>query len=151
VLRHHHLKPGNIKASGDPISGRLAMLTNDDVTMSRCRPAQRQTELYRNASADEILFIHKGKGTLHTMFGPLSFKPFDYIVIPRCVTYRIEFDAGAQPDLLVIEASGSIGIPPRYLNPDCQLRLGAPYYERDFHGPADVAVMDKEQETTVLI
>jgi homogentisate 1,2-dioxygenase len=151
ALRHHHLKTGHMKPAGDPINGRVPIVTNDDVTMLRCRPAQRQTELYRNASADEVLFIHKGKGTLHTMFGPLPFKPFDYVVIPRCVTYRVEFDPGAQPDLLVIEGGGSIVIPPRYLNPDGQLRLGAPFYERDFHGPADVAIMDKEQETTVLI
>src|SRR6267378_1507458 len=45
ALRHHHLKSGNIKAAGDPITGRVALLSNDDVTMLRCRPAQRQTEL----------------------------------------------------------------------------------------------------------
>ncbi len=151
TLRHHHLKTGTIKTAGDPVTGRLPLLANDDVILLRCRPAQRQAELFRNASADEVLFIHQGKGTLHTMFGPLAFKPFDYVVIPRCMTYRVEFDAGAQPDLFIIEATGNIGIPPRYLNPDGQLRLGAPYYERDFHGPGDVSVIDKEQETTVLI
>jgi homogentisate 1,2-dioxygenase len=151
TLRHHHLRSAQLKPAGDPISGRIAMLVNDDVILHRCRPAQRQNELYRNASADEILFIHKGKGTLHTMFGLLPFKPYDYIVIPRCMTYRVEFEAGAQPDLLVIEGAGSIGIPPRYLNADGQLRLGAPYYERDLHGPADINVVDKEQETTVII
>jgi homogentisate 1,2-dioxygenase len=151
VLRHHHLKTGAIKPAGDPITGRIPLLTNADVTMARCRPAQRQTELYRNAVADEVLFVHQGQGTLHTLFGPLPFKPFDYIVIPRCTTYRIEFETGSQPDLLVLEAAGNIGIPPRYLNPDGQLRLGAPYYERDFHGPEQTSAIDKDQETTALI
>jgi homogentisate 1,2-dioxygenase len=152
VLRHHHLKSGGLKPGGDPISGRVPMLVNDDVVLARCRPAQRQAELYRNADADEVIFVHQGKGTLHTMFGPLPFKPFDYIVIPRCTTCRIEFDAGAQPDLLVIEAaSGNVVIPQRYLNPDGQIRLGAPYSERDFHGPTETAVVDREQDTTVLI
>jgi homogentisate 1,2-dioxygenase len=151
ALRHHHLKTGTLKPSGDPITGRIPLLANDDVILHRARPSQRQNELFRNAGADEVLFIHRGKGTLHTMFGPLSFKPFDYVVIPRCTTYRVEFDAGAQPDLLVIEATGNIGIPPRYLNADGQLRLGAPYYERDLHGPADVGIVDKEQETAIVI
>ncbi len=151
MLRHHHLRTGAIKPGGDPLTGRIPLLVNDDVSLLRCRPAQRQTELYRNAGADEVLFIHQGKGTLHTMFGPLPFKPFDYVVIPRCTTYRVELDAGAQPDLLIIEAAGNIGFPPRYLNPDGQLRMGAPYYERDLHGPTDVQVIDKEQETAVLI
>src|SRR5262245_31965321 len=151
ALRHHHLKTGALKSAGDPVTGRVPILANDDVTLARCRPAQRQAELYRNATADEVVFVHRGKGTLHTMFGPLPFKPFDYVVIPRCTTYRVEFDAGEQPDLLVIESPGDIHIPERYLNPDGQLKLGAPYYERDLHGPEQVGVIDREQETTVLL
>src|SRR6478672_9513864 len=52
-LRHHHLKTGRLPAAGDPVSGRVPMLANADVVMSRCRPAQPQAELYRNAMADE--------------------------------------------------------------------------------------------------
>jgi homogentisate 1,2-dioxygenase len=150
-LRHHHIKTGALKPAGDPITGRAPILTNADVTMLRCRPATRQAELFRNAVCDEVLFIQAGQGTLHTMFGPLPFKPFDYVVIPRCTTYRIEFDATAEPDLLVIESSSNVAIPERYLNPDGQLRLGAPYYERDFHGPEQVGVIDKEQDVSILI
>ena len=151
ALRHHHLKSGQMPAVGDPIAGRVPLLFNDDVVMSRCRPAQPQAELYRNAAADEVLFIHKGKGTLTSMFGVLPFKPFDYVVVPHCTTYRLDFDQSVQPDLLVIEASNNIVIPPRYLNPDGQIRLGAPYSERDFHGPTDSLIIDREQETPVLI
>jgi homogentisate 1,2-dioxygenase len=151
VLRHHHFRTGALKASGDPITGRLPLLVNDDVLLARCRPAQRQAELYRNAAADEVLFIHQGRGTLHTMFGPLPFRPFDYVIIPHCTTYRLEFETGDQPDLLVIEATGNIAIPPRYLNSDGQLRLGAPFYERDLHGPENVNVVDRDQDVTVLI
>jgi homogentisate 1,2-dioxygenase len=121
------------------------------VILARCRPTQAQGELYRNATHDELLFVHRGSGRLETMFGVLPFKPFDYVVIPRCTTYRIDFDAGAPPDLLVIEAAGNFAIPPRYLNPDGQLRLGAPYYERDLHGPTETLVIDREADTPVLI
>jgi homogentisate 1,2-dioxygenase len=151
VLRHYHLKTGEIKAAGDPIRGRVPLMTNADVTIGRCRPAQPQQELYRNATADEVLFVHKGIGTLHSMYGPLPFKPFDYIVIPRCTTYRLEFDNGEQPDLLVVEAAQSVVIPPRYLNPEGQLRLGAPFSERDLHGPTQTVAVDREQDTTVVI
>src|SRR5258708_34546060 len=114
----------------DPSSRCVPLVLNGDVVMSRCRPGQAQEELSRMAAADEVLFIHRGLGTLHTMFGPLLFKPFDYIVIPRCTTYRLEFDRAIQPDLLVIEASNSIVIPPRNLNPDAQTRLSPPYRPR---------------------
>ena len=67
--------------------------------------------------------MHHGKGTLHTMFGPLPFRDGDYVVIPRTTTYRIVFEGDA--DLLVIESAGTLTIPPHYLNPDGQIRLGA--------------------------
>jgi homogentisate 1,2-dioxygenase len=151
VLRHHHLKTGNIPVKGDPITGRLPLLHNADVTIHRCRPASPQAELYRNADADEILFIHKGSGTLSSLFGTLPFRPFDYVVVPRCTTYRLEFDAGTQPDLLILESAGSVVIPPHYLNPDGQLRLGAPYSERDLHGPTGPLLIERETDTTVLV
>jgi homogentisate 1,2-dioxygenase len=149
VLRHHHLKSNKMPKSGDPISGRVPILWNEDVSLARCRPAQAQDELFRNASADEIIFVHHGKGTLHTMFGPLPFRACDYIVIPRTTTYRIVFEGDA--DLLVIEAAGTVRVPPQYLNPDGQLRMGAPYSERDLHGPTQLHFIDKAEPTPVVI
>jgi homogentisate 1,2-dioxygenase len=151
ALRHHHLKSGRLPPAGDPVTGRVPLLTNDDVTLWRCRPAEPQAELYRNASADEVVFVHKGQGTLTSMFGALPFRPYDYVVIPRTTTYRIDFDPGTQPDLLVIESAGTVVVPPRYLNPDGQLRLGAPYSERDLHGPAQTLVVDREEDVAVVI
>jgi homogentisate 1,2-dioxygenase len=151
TLRHHHLTSGHMARSGDPVTGRVVLMTNDDVSLARCRPERPQAELYRNASADEVLFIHKGRGTLTSMFGALPFKPFDYIVIPHCTTYRLDFDPEMQPDLLVIESANNVTVPPRYLNPDGQLRLGAPFSERDLHGPSETVIFDREQDTTVVI
>jgi homogentisate 1,2-dioxygenase len=150
-LRHHHLKSGQMKPAGDPITGRVPLLVNADVTLARCRPVQPQAELYRNACADELLFIHKGQGTLSSMFGVLPFKPFDYVVVPHCTTYRLDFEPGVPPDLLVLEAANNLVIPPRYLNPDGQLRLGAPFAERDLHGPRELLPQDRDQDTTILI
>jgi homogentisate 1,2-dioxygenase len=151
TLRHHHLVSGRMERTGDAITGRVPLMFNEDVSLARCRPAQPQAELYRNASADEVLFVHKGRGTLTSMFGVLPFKPFDYILVPHCTTYRLDFDPEIQPDLLVIEASNNVVIPPRYLNPDGQIRLGAPFAERDLHAPTETVVYDREQDTTVLI
>jgi homogentisate 1,2-dioxygenase len=151
ALQHHHFKTAQMKATGDPQNGRVPLLVNDDVIMSRCRPSQAQTELYRNAAADEVIFVHQGSGVLHSLFGPLPVRPHDYVVIPRCTTYRLDFDAASKPDLLIMESAGAVGLPARYLNPDGQIRMGAPYSERDFHGPSELAVLDREQDVTVLI
>ena len=151
TLRHHHVKTRSMPRSGDPIDGRVLLFGNNDVTLARCRPERGQEELFRNADADEVVFVHRGRGLLHTMFGPLPFRDFDYVVIPRTTTYRFEFEAGCGPDLLVIESRGSLTIPAKYVNPDGQLKMGAPYSERDFHGPSEINVIDREQETSVLV
>jgi homogentisate 1,2-dioxygenase len=188
VLRHHHLKTLAMPAGGDPVTGRVPLFTNADVTLWRCRPTQPQAELFRNALADEIVFVHKGGGRLVTHFGVLHFKPCDYVVIPRCTTYRFEFDTphpvapqptsptrgevagntsplvgevgtrsvpgggtSEQPDLLVIESPRPVGFPDRYLNPDGQFRLGAPFCERDLHGPTELAPIDQDGDVSVVI
>lgn len=151
-LRHIHLKTKALPAQGDPIHGRVAMFANADVTIWRCRPTQTQAELYRNAAADEVIFLHHGGGTLYTQFGTLPINPFDYLVIPKTTTYRIEFDRSAgQPDLLVVESPSAVGFPPRYLNPDGQFRLGAPFCERDLRGPVNIATVDDTTDVPVLI
>ena len=149
TLRHQHLKTGTLPRGGDVVTGRVPLYANADVVIARCRPANPQAELYRNAIADEILFVHRGRGRLLTHFGILPVKPCDYVVIPKCTTYLLELDADA--DLLVIEAVGNVGFPARYLNPDGQFRLGAPYGERDIHGPNELLTWDRDAETPVLI
>jgi homogentisate 1,2-dioxygenase len=81
-LRHVHTKTGAIPTKRDPITGRIPIYANTDVVVSRCRPATDQIELFRNASADEIIFLHRGRGRLLTMFGAMPIRPFDYVVIP---------------------------------------------------------------------
>ncbi len=46
---------------------------------------------YKNADADELLFVHRGKGTLKTMLGEIPFGYGDYILIPRGMIYQISF------------------------------------------------------------
>ena len=70
TLRHHHLKSGGMKAAGDPVTGRVPLFANSDVVLARCRPATPQAALFRNVSADEIIFVHRGSGMLHTSIRP---------------------------------------------------------------------------------
>src|SRR4051812_25990768 len=49
TLRHYHLRTGHLKTVGDPVMGRIPLLSNADVVLGRCRPSQVQGELYRNA------------------------------------------------------------------------------------------------------
>jgi len=150
-LRHVHLATGALGRAGDVVDGRIAMFFNAEVVISRCRPAGPQRELFRNARDDEVLFVHAGTGRLETMFGSLPFRPLDYVVIPKCTTYRVDFDDPTAADLLVVEARGTIRFPKRYLNPDGQLRLGAPYGERDIRGPESPVPIDAEGRHTIVV
>jgi hypothetical protein len=104
ALRHIHLKTAKIDRVQDAIHGRLPLFQNADVRISRSRPALQQEFFYRNAAQDELWFVRSGTGRLLSMFGSVPFRDFDYLVIPRCTTIRIEFDAIDQADLLIVES-----------------------------------------------
>lgn len=150
-LRHVHVKTKEMARAGDPIRGRVPMFFNADCLIARCRPTIQQAEFYRNAQQDEMIFVHSGTGRLESMYGELPFGPMDYLIVPKCTTYRLVFDNVAQADLLVVEARGTLGFPPRYINPDGQFRLGAPFCERDLRGPNLVKPCAEEGEYPVLI
>lgn len=147
AMRMRHVKTSGRKPKGDPITGRIVLFGNADCEMSICIPAEPMNYHYKNAMGDECIFIHHGSGTVYSTFGTLKFKPKDYILMPKGVTYRMEFDQhpplpegeGAEhPRFLVIEtANGShIGPPPRYISKrTSQFLEHAPYCERDLQPP----------------
>jgi homogentisate 1,2-dioxygenase len=73
----------------DPEGMPVAFLGNHDVTLYVSRRSEPMPFYYRNADGDELIFVHRGKGTVETDFGPMTFEPGDYLVLPRAVTYRI--------------------------------------------------------------
>jgi homogentisate 1,2-dioxygenase len=150
-LRHRHIKTQNLPRGGEPILGRVPLLFNDDMACHRCRPAEPQQALYRNGAADEVIFIHGGGGTLESSYGKLRYRQDDYLVIPRGTIYRLVADDVSREDHLILESHSAVRIPERYLNPQGQIKLGAPYGERDFHGPSELLRIDKEGPTEVLV
>ncbi len=150
VKRHYHLKAARVAAGGDPISGRRPLLVNSDVTISVCRPTQAMDYLYRPGDRDEVIFVHLGTGTLETWQGDVAFGDGDYLVIPRGCTYRFTFagksDGDALARMLVVRTPSMIRVPSRYMNPAGQLRLGAPFYERDLRPPARLTTHNESSE-----
>src|SRR5204862_98100 len=126
-LRHHHLKTANIPRRGDLYTSRIPMLFNQDMTAYRAKPAKAydKFEYYKNGGADEIIFVFKGGGVVETLFGKLPYRAEDYIVIPRGITYRIVPNEVEEADYLILESSGPVRIPPRYLNHDGHIKMGS--------------------------
>jgi homogentisate 1,2-dioxygenase len=135
VHAHAHLEGFRIQAHGDAITGRQWLLVNDDVRIGLLVPQQPQQALFSNGSADDVLFVHQGSGTLHSQFGRLPFGRHDYVVIPRGTMYRLDFDRLEEARVLVLEVSGWVDSPARYRSRTGQLTEFAPYSERDFRGP----------------
>jgi homogentisate 1,2-dioxygenase len=149
-LRHVHLRTAQLPRCGNIVTGRVPLLFNDELTCLRCRPSEMQAELYRNGAADEIIFIQSGKGTVLTNYGQLSYRRGDYVVIPRATAYQFRPHDAAQEDYMILECNSPVRLPRRYFNPDGQLMLGAPYYERDFHGPSKLEPVDDPTPTPIL-
>lgn len=92
ALHHRHLRTRELPAMGDPVSGRVPLLVNEDVSLGFCRPERPMDYFYKNADGDDLLFVHQGAGRLESMFGTLPFGEGDYLVIPRGIIYRVVFD-----------------------------------------------------------
>jgi len=135
VHEHCHLEGWRLQGHGDVVSGRQWLLANEDIRIGLAVPTAAQEVLYVNGSADEILFIHSGAGTLHTQFGSLPFSKHDYVVIPRGTIHRIELDTLIDVRILCLEITGLVDTPDRYRTRNGQLNEMAPYSERDFRVP----------------
>ncbi len=143
ALEPYHLRLGELDAGSDPVTGRRALLGNQDVTL--CWVSSRSSsDLYRNAAGDELVYVFSGSGELESVFGTLRFSEGDYIVIPASTTHRWSIEPGGSAELLVLEARGHIGIPPRYLTETGQLKEGAPFSERDLRAPEGPLVREDE-------
>jgi homogentisate 1,2-dioxygenase len=150
-LRHTSLLGFNIKPQKDYLESRKIVLVNSDLQISLAAPTESMTTyFYKNSQADEVLFIHKGSGTLKTGFGKIYFKYGDYIVVPRGTIYQIEFN-DADNRLFIIESFSPIHFPKRYQNKYGQLMEHAPFCERDIVRPTDLETFDETGDFKVLI
>ena len=150
-LRHTSLLGFNIKPQKDYLESRKIVLVNSDLQISLAAPTESMTTyFYKNSQADEVLFIHKGSGTLKTGFGKIYFKYGDYIVVPRGTIYQIEFN-DADNRLFIIESFSPIHFPKRYQNKYGQLMEHSPFCERDIVRPTDLETFDETGDFKVLI
>ncbi len=130
----------------DYLDSRISVLFNNDVHISLAAPTKSQTEyFYKNADADEMIFVHRGTGTLKTLMGNLRFGYGDYLVIPRGMIYQIHFD-DADNRLFILDSYQPIYTPKRYRNYFGQLLEHSPFCERDMRGPEELEVNDEKGE-----
>jgi homogentisate 1,2-dioxygenase len=145
------LKGFQLLPEEDFLESRKVVLFNSDVHIGLAAPRTSMTAyFYKNADADELLFVHKGSGTLKTMLGEIPFKYGDYILIPRGIIYQIQFDS-TDNRLLITESYHPIYTPKRYRNWFGQHLEHSPYCERDFKLPQNLQTHDETGEFLIKI
>lgn len=144
MLKHRSFEGFRIKPADDFLESRVPVLVNADCHIVLAAPRQSMTDyFFKNADADEVLFVHEGSGTIQTMYGNLKFGYGDYLVIPRGTIYQLQFDT---PDnrLFIVESFSPVRFPGRYLSKYGQLLEHAPFCERDIRAPRDLVTIDEK-------
>ena len=140
-----------VAAEDDYIKSRKVLFVNDDLHIGLASPKKGTKDyFFKNADADELIFVHRGNGKLNTMYGNITFAYGDYLVIPRGTVYTIEFD-GEDNKLLFIESFSPIETPSRYRNQYGQFLEHSPYCERDLKLPKDLITHDEQGEFKINI
>lgn len=135
----------------DFIKSRVYTLFNNDVYLASAAPKKSMTDyFYKNADADEVLFIHEGSGTLKTLYGDIPFEYGDYLVIPRGVIYQMHFNTESNR-IFITESFSPIRPPKRYINSFGQLLEHSPYCERDIKLPQLTQTHDELGDFLVMI
>ena len=146
MLKHRSFEGFNIKPSKDWLLSRKPVLVNNDCQISLAAPQESMKDYYfKNADADEVVFVHEGKGVLRSMYGDLPFGDGDYLVIPRGTIYLIEFE-GANNRVFLVESFSPVRFPKKYLSKYGQLLEHSPYCERDIRPPQSLQTFEEQGE-----
>ncbi len=145
------LKGFEIKPTADFLESRKTVLLNSDCQIGLAAPTESLTTyFYKNADADELIFIHKGKGKLRTFMGNIHFEYGDYLIIPRGMIYQIEFES-SDNRLFYVESYAPYYTPKRYKSSSGQLLEHSPFCERDFKLPTELETHDEKGDFIVKI
>ncbi|MDX2072299.1 MAG: homogentisate 1,2-dioxygenase [Haliscomenobacter sp.] len=145
------LKGFEIIPQDDFLQSRTSLLVNNDIHIGLAAPKQSlRSYFYKNVDADELLFVHRGKGTLRTQLGNIPFEYGDYLLIPRGMIYQIDFER-EDNRLLYAESFHPIYTPKRYRNWFGQLLEHSPFCERDYKLPQDLETFDEKGDFVIKI
>ena len=137
-IQSYKLRGFEVAPQDDFLESRKIVLTNSDCHIVLAAPRKSTTDyFYKNTDSDEMIFIHQGSGKLRTIYGNLDFKYGDYLIIPRGIIYKIDFDT-EENRLFIVESHSPIYTPKQYRNWFGQLLEHSPYCERDIRRPYEL-------------
>ena len=145
ALAKRHYRTAGMVTRGPQIDSRVALLFNDDLIAGVVFPTEPDPIYIADADADQLIYIHRGGGTLRSVLGDLVFAQGDYVYVPRGLMHR--FLPDGEQHWLWLSLTGGVHVPKQWRNEVGQLRMDAPYSHRDFKrtefvGPRDEGIRD---------
>ena len=146
LAKRHYRTPSLATTAGSQIDSRIALLFNDDVIAGVAFPTAPDPVYVVDGDADQLIYVHRGGGTLRSVLGDLEFAAGDYVCVPRGLTHRWVPSPDAQ-HWLWFSLAGGVHVPSQWRNEVGQLRMDAPYSHRDFKrtrftGPLDEGIRE---------
>ncbi len=150
-IQSYKLRGFDIAPQDDFLESRKIVLTNSDCHIVLAAPRKSTTDyFYKNTDSDEVIFIHQGTGKLRTMLGNLDFKYGDYLVIPRGMIYKIDFDT-EDNRLFIVESHAPVYTPKQYRNWFGQLLEHSPFCERDIRRPEELETYNETGDFVIKV
>lgn len=150
-IQSYKLRGFDVAPQDDYLESRKIVLTNSDCHIVLAAPRKSTTDyFYKNTDSDEMIFIHQGSGKLRTIYGNLDFKYGDYLIIPRGMIYKIDFDT-EDNRLFIVESHAPIYTPKQYRNWFGQLLEHSPFCERDIRRPEELETYNETGDFVIKV
>jgi homogentisate 1,2-dioxygenase len=91
---HHALAAPAAEPARDVYRGMARLVANATAAMNVTVPGAAMDYFFEHHSATMVFFVHAGRGTLETTFGPIEYRPGDFLIVPKGVAHRFELGAG---------------------------------------------------------
>lgn len=150
-LSYYHFFTERKQSKGTYISARTLYLHNANCWISTAHVTEDTDTFFKNAYADEYVFVHYGTGWLDSEYGRIRLVEGDQVIIPKGIPYLIKFDNFKRNKLVIVESSTAFDIPKHFRNPYGQLEESAPYSERDIKVPEYIEPRDQVGEFPLII
>jgi len=147
-LRLHGFK---VDPVDDYLESRVPVLVNSDCHIILAAPKKSTKDyFYKNADADEVIFVHEGSGVLKTFLGNIEFSSGDYLMIPRGIIYQLHVHSESNR-LFIVESFSPVYTPKRYRNWFGQHLEHSPFCERDLRAPSNLETFDEKGDFLIKI
>lgn len=144
-----HLQPQTLPLKGDAVLDRFLLVGNEDVRIAYAVATETST-LYKNSVGDELVYIESGHGALESTFGRIDVSEGDHVIVPTSTIHRWLVPDGVELRMLIVQATGHIDPPSRYLSARGQFLEGTPYCELDIRRPEELAHAEETDVPVVV-